>query len=460
MKQALNSVQLIIGLGKTGLSCAEYLNEQGIPFKAMDTRDSAPYAKQIEELNSCRLVLCGNPDLHLDAMKQYLEDVEQIIVSPGVALKGTFFDLVQQRELNIIGDIELFAQALNSQDDSAPVIAITGSNGKSTVTELTAELLRAAGKTVLVGGNIGTPVLQLLTQPKPDFYVLELSSFQLESTKSLSLIAGTVLNLSVDHLDRHETFEQYCAIKMEMLEHCQNIVINRDEFKNFSANADREISVSLATDSTTTDYSRQRTADGKLWLANAGKLLIPQSELKIAGVHNVSNAMTSIALCDASGIAATNEMIEKLKQWPGLNHRCQFVGEKQKVRCYNDSKATNVGATIAALEGLSETVEGKLVLIAGGDGKNADFRPLAEVFERYLRALVLIGKDAERLLEEAGRGLQSVIVADMKQAVSSAFSYATPGDAILLSPACASLDMYKSFEHRGDDFTQEVEALV
>ncbi len=458
MKQAFNSVQLIIGLGKTGLSCAEYLNERGIPFKAMDTRDSAPYAKQIEALNNCRLVLCGNPDLHLDAMKQYLEDVEQIIVSPGVALKGTFFDLVKQRELNIIGDIELFAQALNNQDNSAPVIAITGSNGKSTVTALTAELLRAAGKIVLVGGNIGTPVLQLLKQPKPDFYVLELSSFQLETTKSLSLIAGTVLNLSVDHLDRHETFEQYSSIKMEMLEHCQNIVINHDEFKNLNAKAAREVSVSLATDST--DYSRKRTADGKLWLANAGKLIIPQSELKIAGIHNVSNAMTSIALCDASGVSATNEMIEKLKQWPGLNHRCQFVGEKQGVRCYNDSKATNVGATIAALEGLSETVEGKFVLIAGGDGKNADFRPLAEVFKRYLRALVLIGKDAERLLEEAGSSLQSAIVVDMKQAVSSAFSFAIQGDAILLSPACASLDMYKSFEDRGEDFTQKVEALI
>lgn len=459
MKQALSSVRLIIGLGKTGLSCAEFLNERALPFKAMDTRDAAPFAEQIGNLSQCRLLLCGDPDLHLEAMKQYLEDVEQVIVSPGVAQTGTFFELIRKKQLEVVGDIELFAREAKS-----PVIAITGSNGKSTVTTLTGELLKASGKNVDVGGNIGIPVLELLKKPAPDFYVLELSSFQLETTHNLRPVAGTVLNISEDHLDRYENFEDYSKVKLAMLDSCQNVIVNKDVFPTDKMLSEemsgREITTSLATDEGNTDFYRQQDDDGKFWIMHLGRRLFRQDELKIPGLHNISNAMTSLALCEATGTTITDEMIERLKQWTGLKHRCQYIGQKNGIDFYNDSKATNIGATAAALEGLSETIKGKIILIAGGDGKGVAFTPLAEIFKRSLSALVLIGKDAQRLMQQAGTGLQSIIVDDMKQAVSTAFAYASKGDAILLSPACASLDMYKNFEQRGQVFINEVEALL
>lgn len=457
MMQAIKSMQLIFGLGKTGLSCAQYFNDRNMPFRAMDSRDTAPFATEIAQLYQCQLTLCGDPDLHLDAMQQHLDGVTQIIVSPGVAIKGAFFDFVKQQNIDIIGDIELFAR-----EAKAPIVAITGSNGKSTVTQLTTELLQAAGYDVLMGGNIGTPALDLFKQAQPDFYVLELSSFQLETTKSLHPKAGTVLNISVDHMDRYQSFEDYAAVKLAMLDTCETRIINRDEFdlKTIDTANDKstEITISLGLSAEHSDYYRQRQEDGSFWIANADGPLLDQSELKIAGLHNVSNAMAALALCEACGVSLDQAMLTQLSQWSGLQHRCQFVAEKQGIRCYNDSKATNVGATIAALEGLSQTIDGRLILIAGGDGKGADFTPLDKVLKRYLKALVLIGKDAERFLDEAGKGIGSVIVNDMKQAVAAAFSFAERGDAILLSPACASFDMYKNFEHRGDVFCDEVRA--
>ncbi|PCJ51000.1 MAG: UDP-N-acetylmuramoyl-L-alanine--D-glutamate ligase [Gammaproteobacteria bacterium] len=467
MKQAIHSKQLIIGLGKTGLSCAEYLNDQAIAFKAMDTRKVAPFSEQISKLQQCELMLCGDPNQHLEAMDQYLENISQIIVSPGVATTGAFFDLIREREINIIGDIELFAREVE-----APVIAITGSNGKSTVTQLTGELLEAAGKNVLIGGNIGTPVLDLLKQATPEYYVLELSSFQLETTTSLRPVAGTVLNLSRDHLDRYASFEDYCAVKMSLLDACENIVVNKDEFPEPFENSDlmkkNQITIGLYQDSTATenttaakiDYSREQHEGGKFWINKAEQGLFLQEDLKIAGLHNVGNAMVSLALCSAVGVEFNVAIHEKLQQFAGLKHRCQFVGESQGVRFYNDSKATNVGATIAALKGLAETTSGELILIAGGDGKGADFTPLANIFKRYLSALVLLGQDAERLLQEAGSGIDSVKVDDMGQAVLAALKYAKAGDAVILAPACASFDMYSGFEQRGDVFTSQVEALV
>ena len=472
MENKSHSIQLIFGLGKTGLSCAEFLNERNEPFYALDSRESAPFSSDVAALEYCKEIRLGRfeleSELELEKVQTLLTDVAQVIVSPGVDTRDAFFDLVRINNINIIGDVELFAQHV-----SAPVIAITGSNGKSTVTQLTGELLQAAGYNVLIGGNIGTPALDLLKLITPDFYVLELSSFQLETLTSLKPIAGTVLNISEDHLDRYENIEAYAAVKMSLLNHCQKIIINQDEnlpinlihpplesgsnVVSFTTNVG-QIPLGLDTDKTS-DYYRI-VDDGKYSIANISGAIVKQSQLKIAGLHNVSNAMASLALCEASGVEISQAMVEHLVNWPGLAHRCEYIGEKDGVRCYNDSKATNVGATLAALEGLSQTVDGELILIAGGDGKGADFTPLASVFKRYLSALVLIGKDAERLLEEAGKGLKSVIVSDMKQAVASAFSYAKCGDAILLSPACASLDMYKNFEQRGDFFRKEVEALL
>jgi UDP-N-acetylmuramoylalanine--D-glutamate ligase len=454
--EATHSKQLIIGLGKTGLSCAEYLNDQSMAFRAMDTRDVAPFSEQISNLTYCELILCGDPNLHMNAMEQYLEKISRIIISPGAVLKGAFLELVQRLKIKVIGDIELFAQVVK-----APVIAITGSNGKSTVTQLTGELLKAAGHKVLVGGNIGTPVLDLLKLEIPDYYVLELSSFQLETTESLRPVAGTVLNLSMDHLDRYESYEQYCAVKLSLLAVSENIIINTDEFTSAveNTNSANEITLSLSSNPNI-DYSREQQTDGSYWICKNNKPLFDQSILKIAGLHNVGNAMVSLALCSAAGVEFNQAILSKLGNFSGLKHRCQFIAELDGVRFYNDSKATNIGATIAGLKGLAETINGKLILIAGGDGKGADFNPLSEVFKRYLTALILIGRDAERLLEEAGLENRSVVVDDMKQAVSTAFNYASSGDAILLAPACASYDMYRGFEHRGDVFTAEVEALL
>jgi len=454
--QENHSKQLIIGLGKTGLSCAEYLNDHAMAFKAMDTRVVAPFSEQISNLAYCELMLCGDPNLHMDAMEQYLEDISRIIVSPGVGLSGAFLELIQRLEIQVIGDIELFALLVK-----APVIAITGSNGKSTVTQLTGELLAAAGKNVMVGGNIGTPALDLLKSETADFYVLELSSFQLETTKSLQPIAGTVLNLSRDHLDRYNSYEQYCDVKMSLLEVSENIIISVDEFpsKLENKNHAKEITISLSSKQNT-DYSRQQQSDGSYWIAKNDQTLFNQNILKVAGLHNVSNVMVSLALCSAAGVEFNDAMLAKLKTFSGLKHRCQFIAELDGVRFYNDSKATNIGATVASLKGLSETISGDLILIAGGDAKGADFSPLAEVFKRYLAALVLIGRDAERLLQETGIGIRSVIVDDMKQAVITAFGFAKSGDAVLLAPACASFDMYSGFEQRGDVFTAEVEALL
>lgn len=456
MIEATHLKQLIIGLGKTGLSCAEYLNDQAMAFKAMDTRVVAPFSEQISNLTYCELMLCGDPNLHMDAMEQYLENVSRIIVSPGVGLKGVFLELIQRLEIQVIGDIELFAQVVQ-----APVIAITGSNGKSTVTQLTGELLEAAGYRVLVGGNIGTPALDLLKFEIPDYYVLELSSFQLETTESLRPIAGTVLNLSRDHLDRYESYEQYCAVKLSLLKVSENIIISVDEFPSTSENInnDNEITLSLSSNPNV-DYSREQQTDGSYWICKNNKPLFDQSVLKLAGLHNVGNAMVSLALCSAAGVEFNDAMLTKLGSFSGLKHRCQFIAELDGVRFYNDSKATNIGATVSGLKGLAETINGELILIAGGDGKGADFNPLSKVFKRYLSALVLIGKDADRLLQEAGLDIRSVIVDDMKQAVGAAFDYANPGDAVLLAPACASFDMYSGFEHRGDVFITEVEALL
>ncbi|MFT5451823.1 MAG: UDP-N-acetylmuramoylalanine--D-glutamate ligase [Enterobacterales bacterium] len=456
MKEATHSKQLIIGLGKTGLSCAEYLNDRSMVFKAMDTREVAPFSEQISNLKCCELMLCGDPNLHMDAMEQYLENVSRIIVSPGVGLKGAFLKLIQRLDIQVIGDIELFAQVVQ-----APVIAITGSNGKSTVTQLTGELLEAAGNRVLIGGNIGTPVLDLLKLEVPDFYVLELSSFQLETTESLRPVAGTVLNLSRDHLDRYESYEQYCAVKLSLLAVSENVIVNVDEFSSAIENTHsaKEMTLSLSSNPNV-DYSREQQTNGSYWICKNNKPLFEQSLLKIAGLHNVGNAMVCLALCSAAGVEFNEALLSKLKSFPGLKHRCQFIAELDGVRFYNDSKATNIGATIAGLKGLAETISGELILIAGGDGKGADFKPLSDVFKRYLTALVLIGKDAERLLKEAGLGKRSVIVDDMKQAVITAFGYASSGDAVLLAPACASFDMYSGFEERGDVFTAEVEALL
>ncbi|MGL4206409.1 MAG: UDP-N-acetylmuramoyl-L-alanine--D-glutamate ligase, partial [Aeromonadaceae bacterium] len=364
--------------------------------------------------------------------------------SPGIALATPALQVAARAGVEIIGDIELFVR-----EAKAPIVAITGSNGKSTVTTLVGEMAAEAGLAVGVGGNIGTPALDLLLVPA-DLYVLELSSFQLETTHSLRAAAATLLNLSEDHMDRYEGMADYLAAKQKIYVGAQHIVCNRDDAATFPSEG--EVWQSFGLDEQA--YGRV-LRDGQLQLAVAGEPLLAVSKLHIVGAHNQMNALAAMALCDAVAIPRAAQLAV-LQRFTGLPHRCQFVREYQGVRWINDSKATNVGSTLAAVAGLTEAVAGKLILIAGGQGKGQDFGPLQALLGTQIDHMLCFGQDAQLLCE---LGPQAERVADLAAAVRRAQQLAQPGDWVLLAPACASLDMFKNFEVRGQQFSALVEAL-
>lgn len=348
----------------------------------------------------------------------------------------------------------------------APVIAITGSNGKSTVTTLVGEMARAAGKNVKVGGNLGTPALDLLPANaiegaiEPDLYVLELSSFQLESTFTLAPHAAVVLNISPDHLDRYDSLDEYAAAKQRIYSNAAVQIVNLDdEHAARLADAHRVcIGFGLQPPSAGNEGAGNygvRECDGRAWLMRGDERLLPVDEIRMAGRHNLGNALAALALGDAVGLPRA-AMFETLRTFGGLPHRTQWVAEANGVVWYNDSKGTNIGATLAAVQGMDRPV----VLIAGGQGKGADFRLLRAGLEGRLRAAVLIGEDAP-LIEAALQGVATLVRADtMEDAVQAAARQAQPGDAVLLSPACASFDMFKGYDHRGDVFMDSVRRLL
>ena len=434
---------VIVGLGRTGLSCARYLRARGWRLAVTDTRDAPPQLAQLAALDAAIPVSLGRLDTAL------LKDAVCVVASPGVSLEDPFFAAARRLGLEIVGDVELFARAAD-----APVVGITGTNGKSTVTTLIARMAERAGLRVRVGGNLGEPALDLLSAGT-ELYVLELSSYQLETTASLSCRAATVLNVTPDHLDRYGSLARYAAAKARIFARCDTAVINLDDplVVAMPRTARRTLSFSLRA-AIGADYAVAEH-EGAWWLTRAGEPLLALKELKIQGLHNAANALAALALGEALALPGA-AMLKELRSFEGLPHRSQWVADVRGVRYVDDSKGTNVGATLAAVAGMA----GPLVMILGGEGKNQDFAPLAAGFRGKVRHAVLIGRDAAAL-EHALRGVCALERAvSLPQAVRAAAAAARAGDTVLLSPACASLDMFTDYAHRGAVFAQAVAELA
>jgi UDP-N-acetylmuramoylalanine--D-glutamate ligase len=441
MRDYADTLYVVAGLGKTGLSAVRFLRRQGARVRVTDTRTEPPMLAELRRAHPEVEFVSGLPE-------SALEGAAAVVSSPGLDLRLPFFTAAGMRGLPVFGDIELFARAVR-----APVVAITGSNGKSTVTTLVGEMARKAGRRVAVGGNLGTPALDLL-DGSVELYVLELSSFQLELTESLDAAAAVVLNVSPDHIDRHGTLEHYAALKARIYRGHGRCVINRDDPQVAAmAPADRALTGFSLQAPSGDDYGLVQ-ADHETWLARGGERMLPLSALRIKGLHNAANALAALALGEALQLPHA-AMFEALRAFPGLPHRCQWVAERRGVNWYNDSKGTNVGATLAALTGMP----GPIVLLAGGLAKGGDFAPLKPVLADKGRALVLFGQDA-MLIERAVSGALPVHHApDLERAVHRAADVAQPGDTVLLSPACASFDMFSGYEQRGERFMAAVREL-
>jgi UDP-N-acetylmuramoylalanine--D-glutamate ligase len=446
----MNSV--VVGLGKTGASCVRFLTKRGDHVSATDTRRTPPGLNELGELAGSVDLRLGGFDLSL------LEGASQVLMSPGVSLEEPIAKCARARGIDVLGDVELFAREVH-----APVIGVTGTNGKSTVTTLVARMAAAAGRRALAGGNLGEPALDLLDQPTPELYILELSSFQLETTASLVLQAAVVLNVTADHLDRYPSVAAYARAKQRIFAKASTVVLNADDpwvlaMRDQQASAARTVTFSIV--HTDADFSLLRSG-AQIFLARRGERLFDITRMKISGLHNAANALAALALGEAAGLP-DDAMLEALEQFPGLSHRSSWVADIGGVRYIDDSKGTNVGATLAAVAGM----QGPLVMIAGGEGKGQDFSPLAAAFRGKVRAAVLLGKDAPAIAAALDGVCKTETVASkeaaasMAAAVSAAQRLAVAGDTVLLSPACASLDMFRDYGHRGDVFAAAVQNLA
>ena len=444
---ASDQFRIVVGLGKSGMSLVRFLAQQGVRFAVADTRANPPELAALQRDYPEVEVRCGELDV------DFLCRASELYVSPGLALATPALREAAARGVKMSGDIDLF-----TRHAKAPIVAITGSNAKSTVTTLVGEMAQAAGKKVAVGGNIGTPALDLLADDV-ELYVLELSSFQLETTERLGAEVATCLNISEDHMDRYAGMAQYHLAKHRIFRGAKQVVVNRDDALSRPLIADQVPCWSFGLGKP--DFKRFGLIEegGEKYLAFQFETLMPTAELKIRGAHNQSNALAALALGHAAGLPFA-AMLDTLRRFSGLPHRCQWVRELRGVGYYDDSKATNVGAALAAIEGLGADIAGKLVLIAGGDGKGADFSALKVPVAKFCRAVVLLGRDAELLANTLGDAAPLVRVATLDEAVQRAAALAESGDAVLLSPACASLDMFKNFEERGRLFAQAAEALL
>jgi UDP-N-acetylmuramoylalanine--D-glutamate ligase len=423
------SVSVIVGLGKTGVSFAHYLAQKNIPFVVMDSRTSPPGLAVFRHAFPTVPIHLGEFDRDL------INTAAELYMSPGInPHDGIFAGKL------IYSDIEVFAR-----EATAPIIAITGTNAKGTVTTLVGEMIKAAGLRPCVGGNIGIPALDLLNEPAPDFYVLEISSFQLETTHTLPAVAATILNMSPDHLDRHKTMQLYHAAKQRIYRNCECAIVNDDDlYSTPQFPVTKQISFSL--NNTTSTFSIQKNH-----LAYGKELLLNVEKLKIKGKHNWANALAALALGKAINLPM-QAMLNTLCEFPGLEHRCEWVTTHKNVQWINDSKGTNIGATIAALEGLGSTLKGKIILIAGGIGKDADFSLLQATVANYTSTAILFGRDAS-IIQQALMNHTAIQLANsLSHAIALANQCARPGDVVLLSPACASFDMFNNFEDRGQQF--------
>ena len=482
------------GLGVTGQACVRFLLQKQATVKAFDTR--------------ANFTLVTDPDSDLDTDMQafmaekvtctalsedYFDGVDTLVLSPGLALNIEQVALAQKCGVEVIGDVELFARLNASTSDATPakrVVGITGSNGKTTVTLLVNHLLKSCGVKSIEAGNVGRPVLEAL-QSDADVVVMELSSFQLETTSSLVLEAATVLNISDDHLDRHGTLEAYIDAKHRIFDNAKSAVVWRDgEFvapyeqlitdaKGIAASnavsdgesnavSNAEFNEDALASKNIVEYGLGESTTGlaiasfdgddeqSLYITFKGEKLIALSDIHLAGMHNVLNIMAALGICLQLGVSPALA-VKHLHSFKAAPHRCVEIARVNDIRYIDDSKATNIGATIAALEGLAPTIQGKLILIAGGDAKGADIASLSPYLTKYVSHVFALGKDAH-LFEKSFA--HTTRVATMKDAVKAATRLAAPGDVVLLSPACASLDMFKNYMHRGDVFKQDVHDLL
>jgi UDP-N-acetylmuramoylalanine--D-glutamate ligase len=456
---------LVVGLGKSGVSAVRHLARAGARLTLTDSRTAPPGLEQARAAAPDALLCLGG----LDAPAPHAQ-YEFAVVSPGVSLAEPLVGALRAAGVPIVGDVELFAQAA-----AAPTIGITGSNGKSTVTTLVGAMAQAAGWSAGVGGNLGEPALDLLEQPA-QLYVLELSSFQLETTSSLRLAAATILNVSPDHLDRHGTLERYIAAKARIYTHAEVAVINREDLATHSNTHHARRLVTFGLDAPAAGHYGLVEIDGRKWLAAPGGVtadtktairsgdsaaaagesrpLLPLDALRIQGTHNAANALAALALADAVGMPRAASL-RALREFAGLPHRCQWVGRFGGVDWINDSKGTNVGATLAALQGF----DGPLVWIGGGQGKGQDFGALREPLRAKARGAIVYGEDAARLQQDLAGAVTLERVPDLAAAVARAQRLAQAGDRVLLSPACASLDQFRNYEERGRRFAELVCAL-
>jgi UDP-N-acetylmuramoylalanine--D-glutamate ligase len=435
---------LVVGLGATGVATANFLAARGATVRVLDSRESPPGLGALQAAQPSLEIVTGNLD------PRWLDGIDEVVLSPGLSVDIPLAHAARERGLAVIGDIELFARHC-----PAPIVAVTGSNGKSTVTALVARMLSAGGMPALAGGNLGPPALALLELPPARAYVLEISSFQMETTDTLRPLASAVLNLSADHLDRHGSFDCYAALKRKLLVAGTTAVYNQDDpvVRAMGEAHPRGVPFSIAAE-LARGYSVVER-QGERWLAHDRRPLVRCSRLTLRGAHNEANALAALAL-SRTLLAVDEPVVRALCEFAGLPHRCQWVRELTGVKFIDDSKGTNVGATEAALRGLA----GPFVLIAGGVGKGQDFGPLRAAATGKLRAAVLIGQAASAVAA-ALEGLCPIeCTSGMAEAVRAAYALAEPGDTVLLSPACASFDMFRDYRHRGDMFVSAVRELA
>lgn len=430
----------VVGLGLSGLATVRFLLSKGVKPVLMDTRKQPLGLEQISPEKVDGIYLG-----ELDANR--LAQMELIIVSPGLSIKHPALRFARLQGAEVIGDVELFARFNNK-----PVVAITGSNGKSTVTMLVEAMLKQSGIAAVAAGNIGLPVLDAITQPTTAVFVLELSSFQLDTTDNLQTLASANLNVSADHLDRYIDMAEYAAAKRRIFRHSQLAIYNAEDPLTKPNSPQQELALSLTVNQQGYGVVLQQQQP---WLQVAGEPLLPLSEMSLFGEHNHFNALAAAALALAAG-ASREAIAQALRTFKGLPHRCELVAELGGVRWINDSKATNIGATQAALAGLRSSVAGKLILIAGGDAKGADVTELQAVLTQDVQELITLGQDGPAI---AALKPGSKTVKTLQQAVRLAAELAKPGDMVLLSPACASLDMFKSYADRGEQFAKAVREL-
>jgi UDP-N-acetylmuramoylalanine--D-glutamate ligase len=441
---------LVLGLGDTGLSAIRWLARRGARLRAADTRAAPPALGTIRAEQPALRVDLGALDAAL------LEGVDAIVASPGLALREPFLRAALGRGIEVVGDVEIFAREV-ARRGGARVLGVTGTNGKSTVTALADAMCRAASLRSVACGNIGVPVLDVLDGEgdRPEVFVVELSSYQLETTSSLALDAAAVLNVTQDHLDRYDSMDEYAAAKARIFRHCAVRVANRDDARALAmaGGDDRALTFGLGKPRSEREWGLD---EARATLLHGARTIVTTSGMAMHGLHNAANALAAHALGTAIGLPA-EPMAGAIREFAGLPHRLEQVAEFRGVRFYDDSKGTNVGATVAALEGMRDPV----VLIAGGEGKGQDFAPLGAAVKERARAVVLIGRDAPAIESAlAGAGVPLARAGSMQDAVEAAFGLARPGDAVLLSPACASFDMFRNYAHRGDVFAAAARALA